>query len=117
MFFYDSTDIKIEAKKNRAKLCFFNRVPQGSKVRFSLAPWILSLESLVDLQAIFYHRLLQMLSPFGLFLQLLSRSPVCSWSLVGCCWYYLYYYFLQSCQHFFLKKFKFFLRQKKCLFI
>jgi hypothetical protein len=29
------------------------------------APWILSLESLVDLQAIFYHRLLQMLSPFA----------------------------------------------------
>jgi hypothetical protein len=37
-----------------------------AKVRFSLAPWILSPESLVDLQAIFYHRLLQMLSPFGL---------------------------------------------------
>ena len=31
-------------------------------MRFSLAPWILSPESLVDLQAIFYHRLLQMLS-------------------------------------------------------
>jgi hypothetical protein len=36
----------------------------------------------VDLQAIFYHRLLQMLSPFGLSLQLLSRYSVCSWSLV-----------------------------------
>jgi hypothetical protein len=35
----------------------------------------------VDLQAIFYHRLLQMLSPFGLSLQLLSRYSVCSWSL------------------------------------
>jgi hypothetical protein len=44
-------------------------------VRFSLAPWILSLESLVDLQAIFYHRLLQMLSPFGLSVWLLSRYP------------------------------------------
>jgi hypothetical protein len=32
---------------------------------------------------LFSRRLLQMLSPFGLFLQLLSRSPVCSWSLVG----------------------------------
>jgi hypothetical protein len=53
-------------------------------VRFSLAPWILSPESLVDLQAIFYHRLLQMLSPFGLYVWLLSRSSVCSWSLVGC---------------------------------
>jgi hypothetical protein len=55
----------------------------SSKVRFSLAPWILSPESLVDLQAVFYHRLLQMLSPFALFLQLLSRSSVCSWSILG----------------------------------
>jgi hypothetical protein len=43
----------LRAKKKQRQALFLNRVPQGSKVRFSLAPWILSLESLVDLQAVF----------------------------------------------------------------
>ena len=60
-------------KKTEPCSAFLVRVPKGSKARFSLAPRALSPEPLVDLQAIFYHALLQMLSPFGLSLQLLSR--------------------------------------------
>ena len=60
-------------KKTEPSSVLLVRVPKGSKARFSLAPWALSPEPLVDLQAIFYHALLQMLSPFGLSLRFLSR--------------------------------------------
>ena len=63
----------LDEKKQSLALFFLYRVPKGSKARFSLAPWVLSPEPLVDLQAIFYHALLQMLSPFGLSLRFLSR--------------------------------------------
>ena len=66
-------NINFRRKKTEPSSVLFNRVPKGSKARFSSAPWVLSPEPLVDLQAIFYHALLQMLSPFGLSLRFLSR--------------------------------------------
>ena len=80
-----NTDAILLAKKNRAYALFFEfiRVPQVSKVRFSSAPWMVSLHPWWVVKLSFFTGSLQRFLPGG------SPSdfphvPVCSCSRVSC---------------------------------